>query len=315
VADSAAKLLQQARAQLAADQKIQARMDAYFNGFYGKYKVNGVEVSVAPFFRMTDGAAGGSEAMKEKVFAVTGRRNDAFSWAVHCCAYGRCTPAQLQMVTQALIDKGKLDEVRAKYDAMDATEFAKWHGSAPRPLSDENAIKLMQYDYGLGIDCAGYVQQAFQAVHGGSRKSWSFHERIGWERLDNLRENRNFERSTTPVNARPGDLIFLSPPKGDTIPHTVLVRGRDVLHADETRALDPDAKFAKTTDTVHRIEVHGSWGAGYGDLNRGGLQTRSFLYNETKGKWADGKGGVAVHQPDGPYGGHPVESIYHPKKR
>ena len=292
---------------------VQGRVDAFFKGFYGKYTVGGVEVNVAPFFRMTNGVGYGSEAAKTKMFNLLGWGKPAFNLAVSNCAYGRCSAAELQMVTQALIDKGKLAEVRAKYDAMPDADFRSKHGSVSRPLSDENAIKLMQFDYGIGIDCAGYVQQAFLDVHGGSRQAWGFDPRIGWEDLSDLKGNPAFDRTTSPVNALPGDLIFLSPPARNDVGHTVLVRDRAELSADEARGLTGLGAFAAAGEKVQRIEVHGSWGARYGDLDKGGLQSRVFLYNETSGKWADVVGGSVVEYPKGPYN-HPLEGIYHPKR-
>jgi hypothetical protein len=303
---------QAALGRAAAALQLQGRVDAFFDASVGKYKVGGVEVSAAPFFRISKGGAE-TEPFKAKVFAVTGRGSAAFNQAVHNCAYGRCSAAELQMVTQALIDKGKLAEVRARYDAMSDVDFRGRHGSVSRPLSDENAIKLLQWDYGLGVDCAGYVQQAFLDVHGGSRQAWDFHPRMGWEDLSDLKGNPAFDRTTTPVNVVPGDLIVLAPPMRGDVGHTVLVRERAELSADDARALRGLDSFAGTADKVHRLEVHGSWGADSGNLDKGGLQTRVFLYNETSGKWADVQGGAVVPQTGGPYA-HELEGIYHPKR-
>jgi hypothetical protein len=303
---------QAALARAAAVMKVQGRVDAFFDASFGKYKVGGVEVSVAPFFRISKGDAE-TVPFKNKVFAATGRGTPAFNQAVHNCAYGRCTAAELQMVTQALIDKGKLADVRARYDAMSDAEFRGRHGSVSRPLSDENAIKLLQWDYGLGMDCAGYVQLAFLDVHGGSRQAWGFDQRIGWEDLSDLKGNPAFDRTTTPVNAVPGDLIVLAPPMRGDVGHTVLVRERAELSADEARGLTGLYGFAASGDKVQRLEVHGSWGADSGNLDKGGLQTRVFLYNETSGKWADVQGGAVGPPADGPYA-HELEGIYHPKR-
>ena len=111
----------------------------------------------------------------------------------------------------------------------------------------------------------------------------------------------------------PGDLIFLSPPVRNDVGHTVLVRDRAELSADEARGRTGLDRFAAAGEKVHRIEVHGSWGASYGNLDKGGLQSRVFLYNEATGKWADVKGSSVVQHPKGPYD-HPLEGIYHPKR-
>jgi hypothetical protein len=163
------------------------------------------------------------------------------------------------------------------------------------------------------MDCAGSVQQAFLDAHGGTRKSYGF-DSIGNESLYDLNGNPAFDRALTPVHAQPGDLIILSPPEGESAGHTVLVRDRSVMPWAESQMLGGIDTFAGPTDTVHRVEVQASWGAGYGDLEQGGVQQRTFLYNETTGQWADVKDGQLSTDPSGPYGGHPVEGVYHPKQ-
>lgn len=171
------RAVQDAAIAMARDHQIHARIDDFFSRSAGRYTVNGVDVAVMPFFRMANGHGGPSEMKKSRVFTVTGSRSAEFKLAVHRCTYGRCSPDELRSVTQALIDAGTLDEVRKKYDAMPYAEFQK-HGLIARPLDDANAIKLLQWEYGLGIDCAGYVQLAFLDVHGGTRQTYGF-ESIG----------------------------------------------------------------------------------------------------------------------------------------
>jgi len=95
--------------------------------------------------------------------------------------------------------------------------------------------------------------------------------------------------------------------------HTVLVRERHTVDTAERGGLSGIGGFASSTDTVHRIQVDASWGAGHGNLVNGGVQQREFLYNETTGKWADVERGTVVPQAVGPYHGHPVDGVYHPK--
>ena len=308
------QVLQDAAARI-ADEAVQARTDAFYAQAKGRYTVNGVEVAAAPFFRISNGHNGASEAKKAQVFGVTGSRSNAFNLAVHRAAYGRATPEELRLVTQALIDAGKLEAVRQKYDSMSYAEFSG-RGAVSRPLDDASAIKLLQWEYGLGIDCAGYVQLAFLAVHGGTRDTWGF-KSIGNENLSQLRGNKAFERAATPVAARPGDLIFLKAPPGDDVGHTVLVKDRTVFTPEQADSLSrAHPGYARPGDRIHVIEVHGSWSAGErGNLDTGGLQSRQFLFNERTGTWADVHGGEVVPQPNGPYNGHPVEGIYHPRGR
>jgi len=297
---------------------VRSRIDDYFQRSAGTYKVNGVEVKVLPFFRLgwgkpPDGMHVPSSVKQSQVLAALGPRAAALQQAVHQCVWGRPTPEELAKVTQALIDAGKLDEVRKKFDAMSPADFRRQHGSVPLPLSDAHAIQMLQWEYGLGMDCAGYVQQAFLDVHGGTRDTYKFQD-IGNEVLYWLKGNPSFDRELTPVHAQPGDLIIMKPPKGDFAGHTVLVRDRHELTSAESGSLTNLGAFRQPGDLVHRIEVHASWGAGQGNLDRGGVQSRVFLYNETSGKWADIEAGAVKPQSVGPYGGHPVEGVYHPNR-
>jgi len=316
----------------AVDAYVRARIDDYMEASQGRYTVvyrtgdppvdYTVQVSVLPFFRRASGWApqeGDSEVFLERVLEDTGIGGKAFRHSARMCAYGRGSPEDLARVTQALIDKGKLEEIRANFEFPNFSQEvfgAIYGGVSNNPLSLQDEIKLLQWEYGLGVDCAGYVQQAFLAVHGGTRRQWGF-ESIGQERLEHLKGNSAFSR-TSPDQARPGDLLILDPPKGDTSGHTVLIRDRTELTDTERQDLPGIDGFAAPTDTVHRIEVDASWGAGYGNLDSGGVQRRAFLYNETTGEWADVN--AKTHQvtqdagKEGPYNGHPVQGIYHPKR-
>jgi hypothetical protein len=300
--------------------RLQSRVDDYFARSATKYKVNGREVSVFPFFRL--GWAKPADAMHipssvkdAQVRAALGPKAAALGRAVHNAVWGRPTPAELGRVTQALIDAGKLDELRRKYDAMSPAEFQRAHGRISLPLSDQHAIQLLQWEYGLGVDCAGYVQQAFLDVHGGTRAKYEF-ESIGNEPLRSLQGNPAFDRATTPVDARPGDLIIMKPQPDDPgrAHHTVLVRDRHVLTPAEGGSLGNLGAFQRPGEVVHRVEVHSSWGSNNGNLEKGGVQSRVFLYNESSGKWADVVGGTVHPQASGVYNGHPIEGIYHPKR-
>jgi cell wall-associated NlpC family hydrolase len=299
-----------------AAQAIQGRIDQYFSDAAAKYTVGGAEASVEPFFRRSkgwappDGTASPAD-LEKRVRDATGRDDKAFRRSVHMCAWGRGSPEDVRIVTQALMDAGKLAEVLEQKNELSDDEFREKHGVS-RPLTAQQQINLLQWEFGIGIDCAGYVQQAFLDAHGGTRESYGF-DPIGEENLYDLEGNPAFDRELTPVHAQPGDLIVLKPPAEDEAGHTLLVRdGREIAWT-ESQTLDGVETFAQPTDTVHLIEVQASWGAGEGDLEKGGVQQRTFLFNETTGQWADVHDGQVSPQADGPYGGHPVESIYHPK--
>ena len=219
--------------------------------------------------------------------------------AIHGVAYGRATPEQVKMVTESLIRSGEFEEAQKKHPG----------------LSDSETIRMMQWDHGVGIDCAGYVQQAFLAVHGGSRADYGFRT-FENEDLMSLKGNKHFAQ-VKPQDVRPGDLIALDNPPGDRVGHTVLVRDRHVAtSAEMSKYQDPDS-FSKSGDKVHVYEVDASFGGGYtGD--RGGVVRKVWMYNETSGKWAEivkddsGDEKIQISSMNGPYN-HPMNGIYRPK--
>ncbi|MCI0415901.1 hypothetical protein L0222_24255 [bacterium] len=221
--------------------------------------------------------------------------------AIGAVAYGRATADQIKMVTDGLLKSGQFKVAKAMHPG----------------LSDAETIRMMQWDHGVGIDCAGYVQQAFMKVHGGGRGTFGF-KTFGNEDLSSLKGNPNFTQ-VKPVDIKPGDLIILDPPHRGEVGHTVLVRDRHLASADELKKFQDPNSFAKSGDPVHVVQVDASWSAGEDGLLSGGVQSRIWLYNEKTGKWADvmpdGKGGFTVLTSDrnGPYN-HPMNGIFRPKR-
>ncbi|HET6268384.1 MAG TPA: hypothetical protein VFG11_11750, partial [Acidobacteriota bacterium] len=229
--------------------------------------------------------------------------NDAMKSAVHNVANGRPTAADIKMVTDALIKSGQFEVAQKAHPG----------------LSDSETIRMMQWDHGVGIDCAGYVQEAFLAANGGTRADYRLDPDPMNENLSSLKGNPNFTQ-VKPENVKPGDLIILDPPKKNDVGHTVLVRDHHVASKNELKDLHDSGHFAKPGDVIHLYEVDASFGAGKtGDLN-GGLQRKTWVYNETTGKW----GQLAPYPSippslemvesdrSGPYD-HPMNGIFHPK--
>ncbi len=291
------------------------RIDAYKESFNSAYEVNGKQVNAQPHFRIGDSPFGtghsgppgrrGSSAVQEDLTRLiqTGDKahwNDKMKHAVHMVAWGRGNAEQIQMVTQSLIRSGQFDQAKKDHPG----------------LSDSDTIRMMQWDHGIGIDCAGYVQQAFLGVHGGTREKYGFQKRIGDENLMYLKGKFN---EVKPANVKPGDLIALNPPDKKDVGHTILVRDHHEMGELERNALYKNlSAFAGPGDKVHIYSGDASWSGGAdGDL-KGGVQRRTFLYNETTGKWADATpaatGGydVAPSNSNGPYN-HPLNGIYRPK--
>lgn len=289
---------------------MQGRVDAYFESFNSEYEVNGKTVKATPHFRISGGFSGqpartSGDKVQDDLNAMIGKRdpkhyNDAMKRAIHGVAYGRATADQIKMVTQALIRSGQFEVSR------------KMHPG----LSDSETIRMMQWDNGVGIDCAGYVQQAFMGVHGGGRDNFGF-KPFGEENLISLKGNPHFSK----VNAeevKPGDLIILDAPQKGDVGHTVLVRDHHVASAAERKGFNDAQGFAKSTDTIHVYQVDASFGAGEDGRLDGGLQRKTWVFNETTQKWGEmnpnPKGGfdIVPSSRTGPYD-HPMNGIYHPK--
>lgn len=287
------------------------RTDSFFDSYDASYKLpGGTSTQATPHFRMSDGFSGpkgrtaGHQVQDDLTRLI--QKHDAKAWtpamknAVHMVAYGRPTAEQVKVVTQALIDGGQFEATK----------------KANPGLSDADTVRMMQWNHGIGIDCAGYVQQAFLDVHGGSRKDFGF-KSIGEENLMSLKRNPHFT-SVKPENVKTGDLITLDPPKAGDVGHTVLVRDHHVASDAERSRWSFVDGFAKKGETVHVYVGDASWGAGQTGKLDGGLQRRTWLYNESTGKWAelkpDGTGGldVKLSNRSGP-ADHPMNGIYRPK--
>jgi hypothetical protein len=298
---------------------MQGRVDAYMQSFNQEYTLpNGKTVNATPHFRMTNGASGPDgrtqfpqvRADLEKMFKAhdKGLPKDQQLWspkmheAIKMVAGGKGSAEQVKMVTDALIKSGQFEEAKKKHPG----------------LSDADTIRRMQWDHGVGIDCAGYVSQAFVGVHGGKRSDYKLQE-VNNENLMYLKGNPKFVQ-VKPQDIKPGDLIALDPPTKTSVGHTVLVRNHRVATNEERNHFVHNGnEFENRNHKIHIYEVDASWGAGQdGDL-KGGVQRRVFIYNETTGKWGeagppdkDGDFEVTASTTNGPYN-HPMNGIFRPK--
>jgi hypothetical protein len=289
---------------------LQKRIDEYFDYVNMEYKLpSGTKVNARPHFRINGGFSGPKKCHDKfrgdndkETGCIKGIIREAIrahnsklltGWlelAIHRAAYGRGSAAGIQRITQALLDAGKLDDVKKKYSS----------------ATDADAVRMLQWEFGYGMDCAGYVQRAFFFAWEGTkedsdalRRKYDFRS-LGNENLYNLARNSKF-KLVKYEQAEPGDLLILNAPKGDDAGHTVLVRSR-------TPTSTPLAN-------THILEVDASWGAGVsGDASKGGVHRRSFAFNSDTGKWGDVQAdGSVVWNEIGPYNNHPVQGLYRPK--
>jgi hypothetical protein len=303
---------------------VKKKMDEYFDHSNNEYTLpDGSKVRTQPQFRMNfaDRQTGDTGRHQEdELNRLLQPKDPSLKRAIHMVAYGRATPEQIQRVTQGLIDQGALTTVKKVWEEKGEAEFKAKYPNTAWPLSDADAVKLLQWSMGVGVDCAGYAQQEFLAVHGGSRADYGL-QGIGDESLTGLKGNPHFKQ-VGPAAADPGDFMILGPPPGESVGHAVMVQDRHAL-TDAERASYPGIEnFARPGDKAQVVVVEGSFGAGgRGDPATGGVQRRVFLYNETTKQWADMRRDwtrtsdptVHISKGTGPYD-HPLDGIYHPRK-
>jgi cell wall-associated NlpC family hydrolase len=169
------------------------------------------------------------------------------------------------------------------------------------------------FTHGIGLDCAGYVQQAFLSVQGISRENAGFHVARN-ENLSGLAA-RGFTRVSID-DIRPGDLLILGPvPRSNphAVGHTAIVYDVHDTTEEEHAYLQRAGRVPTTTSgprAMRTIVLDSSWGNG-GDPTRGGVQRRSFWQDKTTGLWTwSDPSGVLRSGPAGfPYD-HPIEGFY-----
>lgn len=220
--------------------------------------------------------------------------------AIGPAVLGRARPGEIAAITQALIDRGQLDAVRA------ATG-----------LTGAALVRALQAAFAIGIDCAGYVQLAFVFAYTGSdadtgpvRAGLGLKPKRTHEALRDL-PARHFRRVPIP-EARTGDLFVLRPrPNDDGAWHTVIV-------LDRTAA-----------GSVHTFVVHASWGIDMYGAGSGGVGERTWQHDTLTQDWWDiapddrdalcggdvKAGEKACVNRLGPYGGHRPFGMFRPIPR
>jgi len=256
---------------------VQRRLDAFRLAMTPTYHTRYGDLAVPAGFRMNRTAVAGPDDLLRAAM----RRAHLQMGAVAQVQTGRGTPAQIRALTQALVDVGAL-------------------GALDRPNSYDLfvAVRTMMWNYDIGIDCAGYTQQAYLHATGVTRAQAHFRS-LADDDLSGL-GLRGYTRIRDVADVRPGDIVSLGPPRPDprlpnrdTVGHRVIVYAQRVATAAEMRELlsrsGPAAQFA-IGGPVRLLEVDSSWGAG-GVPQNGGVRREQWWYNESTRQWGWSLGG------------------------
>lgn len=255
------------------DVAVQQRLDAFRDRFSGPYDVAGTEVSARPMFRMNTPDAHNAKKMLAHAPELAQICVKAgIGSAAGPARFGRCSPEQLVKVTQALIDAGKLPPADKEHANL------------------ENRIRGMQWEWGIGVDCAGYTQQAAAAAHGDAGKI--FKANLMGDIFSGMMGDKRFE-SVDPTRIRPGDVIHLDAQRQGDVGHNVICHAHAILSEEARAALLRESSptgaegkdFLRGAGPFHTFEVDSSWGAGDGDMV-GGFRRDTWLYDESTFTWA-----------------------------
>jgi hypothetical protein len=273
------------------DAAIRAKLDAVRDAFSGPYVVDGHAVTARPMFRMTTHDVPLSLALAVDQLAMRAGVKAPFATRV-----GQGTPQDLVKITQALIDHGRLP---------------------PGPGDVATRIRRMQWDYGIGVDCAGYCKQALLASAARTPTLYA----PGMESFRHLDRDRpeSFARIAI-ASARPGDLVTLDPAPPEGWGHNVMVYSRvvaDVAKRAELAAFGAEARaFFASAGPHHVLEVDSSWGAGANGSEEGGFRRDTWVFDTSTKSWGSFAPGARpprfVSSSEGPAGDR-YHATYRPR--
>jgi hypothetical protein len=257
-------------------------LDAFLSAMVGSYREGDVEASVPtpfrmtnPYFRQSTAIAGAWPALRD---AAAHARPPVTT--LDLIESGRGSPEDIHRLTQSLIDRGCLLK------------------DSQLPLALR--VRAMMFDHGIGIDCAGYVQQAYLRTTGLTRKDAGFGSPLN-ESLSGL-AGRGYARITDPSTVRPGDLIVLGPRhRGDPGHRAIVYDQRPATDADlaKLRTLKPAGPLLASHGGILVLEVDSSWGCN-GYLIAGGVRRETWWYSQTTGEWGWQDPGPAPLPPPAP---------------
>jgi len=278
----------------------QTKLNVTLGRFSGPYKVDGATVSATPMFRMNGDPIPKSDTPNtstEELVKICTKTNknhvpaNELTSAVTNARMGRPTPKQLVLVTQALIDAGKLPPPKSANDTVDMR------------------IRQMQRNWGIGVDCAGYVREGAVAVHGdgaqplvkGTNRSGAIHDILQTPAFKKVafKEDVSKEGADPKVHnfhdIRAGDIIHLDSKKSNAVGHNAIVYSHEVATdamrdelwnraARTTHVCDVNG-FFRSKGPFHVLNVDSSWGVDLAGVAHGGFRRDTWIYDESTGMW------------------------------
>ncbi|HEY8087338.1 MAG TPA: hypothetical protein VIF09_05825 [Polyangiaceae bacterium] len=273
----------------------QARLDAFRARAMPSYHTPEGDVRVAAPFRMFGGYPGHEQRIVQPntgALVVAARKSGLAPDVVDLVREGRGTPEQIQKLTQALIDDGRVPpfDGRTRLD---------------------DRVRQMMFDHGIGFDCAGYVRQASLAARGTDNAAAGF---ASPAKEDLSRLEAHGYRRVGLQEARAGDVIAFEPatPGNGAVGHRAIVydvRAPTRIELEQLRDSGTVGAAMAAGGRVTVVQVDSSFGCG-GSALRGGVRREAWFHDDT-GQWMRIGREQIAHPTNTPYvDSDRVEGVY-----
>jgi hypothetical protein len=187
-------------------------------------------------------------------------------------------------LARLLVGRGTPDEIRTIVQALVSSQPASMTLTNPLSTAWEPLdVRQIMHSHAIGLDCAGYVQQAYL------RATLRTRAQLGWaevenEGLFNLSGN-GFVRVGKVRDLRPADIIVFNAANAGQPGHRTIVFDQRAATGSDQSALASatNAQTFSAAGDLRVIEMDSSYGS-YGSPRRGGVQRQMWFFNGTK--WA-----------------------------
>jgi hypothetical protein len=275
-----------------SDKDIQDTLDTFLDYSTARYRLGGGEVDVATGFRMAP-IPDPWPPRAEAEFYAAARALKMGQGVIALLVTGRATPGQVQAMTQRLLDMGCQPSV---------------------PCGDPKAfVRQIMVDHHIGLDCAGFVQQAFLSAMGLSRGQAHFRAALQ-EDLSRL-GSQGFT-SIRPPQARPGDILCLGPLQSHDVGHRIIVyacRAPTAAELSLFRAVAAYRQLPTPGEHVTVLECLSSWGNmvnGRVVATHGGVQHATLFHDADTDVWGTFKADSGQDASLGEPYGHEFQGIF-----